>query len=436
MKHNNIDKQLGSKLRGYQDTPPADLFARIEKSLLDAPSGASVREGGAMEPVRGGVSEPGYFHRKISWLKVSGYAGAAAVVMFALTIGSLYLLKDTSEGDAGQLQVAENAVDAQSDEIIDKADVQAGETDIIPGTQLYGRRGAAAVRGNSKGLIPDQTDYATAAGQLFQNKGQALTPQTGAAVKGSYSREDQDAAQKFWEEFLINESRRGTSRHDKGIGTDLYAGNAGLTVGDASTTDMRKIAASNMIIRERTVSNMVAAAPAYSQYEGLLTHRMPVTFGLGVSYPLTDRMTLHSGLNYTLLVSEATLSQQNNYSIEQRMHYIGIPLGISYSFIPKGKWDVYVRGGGMVERAVASNFKLTTYTDSGSSTEDGRMKIKGVQLSVNCAVGVLYRITNHLGVYVEPGVSYYFDNNQPASYRSEHPTSFTLQAGLRFNLKR
>lgn len=48
------------------------------------------------------------------------------------------------------------------------------------------------------------------------------------------------------------------------------------------------------------------------------------------------------------------------------------------------------------------------------------------------AVGAQYNISNRVGIYVEPGVSYFFDDGSPIeTIRKENPTNFTLQAGIR-----
>ena len=45
-------------------------------------------------------------------------------------------------------------------------------------------------------------------------------------------------------------------------------------------------------------------------------------------------------------------------------------------------------------------------------------------------------IVKQLGVYVEPGVKYYFDNGSMVqNVFKDHPCNFSLQVGLRFNMK-
>ena len=57
-----------------------------------------------------------------------------------------------------------------------------------------------------------------------------------------------------------------------------------------------------------------------------------------------------------------------------------------------------------------------------------------VQLSVMGALGAQYNINRKVGVYVEPGIAYYFDDGSSVqTIRKENPCNFTLQAGLRLS---
>ena len=55
-----------------------------------------------------------------------------------------------------------------------------------------------------------------------------------------------------------------------------------------------------------------------------------------------------------------------------------------------------------------------------------------LQFSVAGALGAQLNISRKVGVYVEPGVSYYFDDGSDVqTIRKENPFNFTLQGGLR-----
>lgn len=61
-----------------------------------------------------------------------------------------------------------------------------------------------------------------------------------------------------------------------------------------------------------------------------------------------------------------------------------------------------------------------------------RSAIDGLQWSLNLSVGVSYRLYRDWSLYLEPRYSYYFDNRQPVSYRTENMTLIGVGAGVRF----
>ena len=60
--------------------------------------------------------------------------------------------------------------------------------------------------------------------------------------------------------------------------------------------------------------------------------------------------------------------------------------------------------------------------------------VKPLQWSVNASAGVQFDIVPSVGVYAEPGISYYFDNGSDIRtiYKDE-PLNFNLNVGMRFN---
>ncbi|MDR2691614.1 MAG: porin family protein, partial [Dysgonamonadaceae bacterium] len=61
-------------------------------------------------------------------------------------------------------------------------------------------------------------------------------------------------------------------------------------------------------------------------------------------------------------------------------------------------------------------------------------KISGLQYSISFAPGIDYRIYRNYSVYFEPAISYYFDNKQPVSARTERPVVIGLNVGLRLEM--
>lgn len=152
-----------------------------------------------------------------------------------------------------------------------------------------------------------------------------------------------------------------------------------------------------------------------------IDHKQPVTVGLSLRKGLPKGFSLETGLTYTYLASDVKYAGSSDI-VSQKLHYIGIPLRANWNFIDTKRFTVYVSAGGAVEKCVYGTI------DSEKET------VKPLQLSVLGAVGAQLNLTNHLGFYVEPGVSYFFDDGSDIqTIRKENPCNFTLQAGFRLS---
>ena len=166
-------------------------------------------------------------------------------------------------------------------------------------------------------------------------------------------------------------------------------------------------------------------------------HRQPVRVGLNVAYRLTDRLSVESGVSYTRLSSDMKDGTKNNYSSSsQKLDYIGVPLNVKYRAFGYRRLSVYASAGLLTEKCVSG--KTThEYVISGEKkkheTED--VAAKPWQLSVNAALGAQFDVLRNVGVYVEPGVSYYFDDRSPLStIYKEKPLNFNLNLGVRYTI--
>ncbi len=151
------------------------------------------------------------------------------------------------------------------------------------------------------------------------------------------------------------------------------------------------------------------------------THSIPLGFALSVGYDLTERVSLESGLSYTYLHSTIKMPL-NSESLDQEMHMAGVPLSLNYRFISGKAFSAYVSGGVLAERVV--------YAKLG----DLRVKESGWQFGYGAALGAQYNITDLLGLYVEPDLSYYSYNTRLESSRTDSPLNLSFRVGLRFNL--
>ena len=70
-----------------------------------------------------------------------------------------------------------------------------------------------------------------------------------------------------------------------------------------------------------------------------------------------------------------------------------------------------------------------------SLAETFNLDTKPMQWSVNASAGIQLNIVENLGLYAEPGVSYYFDDGSPLqTIYKEKPFNFNLTFGLRYTL--
>lgn len=150
-------------------------------------------------------------------------------------------------------------------------------------------------------------------------------------------------------------------------------------------------------------------------------HKQPVSVGISFRKGLPYGFSLETGLTYTYLASDVKYAGSAEI-VNQKLHYIGIPLRANWNFIDTRTFTVYIAAGGAVEKCV--------YGKIGSERET----VEPLQFSVLGAVGAQLNLTNRLGLYVEPGISYFFDDGSDVqTIRKENPCNFTLQAGLRLS---
>lgn len=164
-------------------------------------------------------------------------------------------------------------------------------------------------------------------------------------------------------------------------------------------------------------------------------HHFPVSVGITVEKSLSPVLALETGLVYTYLASDLTAGDATYYTQKQQLHYLGIPLKLRWKFLRKRYFDLYLAGGGMVEKCLSG--KLSAHyevNDRPSLTEDESLRVDPLQWSVSAAAGITLKLAPHINLYAEPGIAYYFDDGSHVStIRKEKPLNINLQAGLRFD---
>lgn len=168
-------------------------------------------------------------------------------------------------------------------------------------------------------------------------------------------------------------------------------------------------------------------------------HHLPIRIGLSVAYALTDRLSIGTGLTYTRLSSDIKdASKESNYSGEQRLHYVGIPVNVNYK-VASSRWiSLYGTAGVLAEKCVSGTTDegyVVNNTVQQTNTHD--ISTKPLQMSVNAGVGIQFNVIDNVGIYAEPGLSYYFDDGSALqTIYKEKPLNFNLNVGVRFKLSK
>lgn len=235
---------------------------------------------------------------------------------------------------------------------------------------------------------------------------------------------------------MDEELGRKDKRHRGGLKLQLYGENGfiGKTSGGNSPVLMSSMPSSDPVYYDKNIKianffdeRYMAMIPTSDLYEET-KHHQPISVGMQVGFHLLPKLKLSTGLVYTKVSSDFISGVSDTRTVStQDLHYMGIPLNLSYSVWEYKGLHTYVTAGG--EGAV--NIKNHTETD-GEVKESKRDKM---QWSTNASVGIQYDFIPQLGVYVEPGMKYYFDNgSQIENIFKDKKLNFNIQFGLRLNV--
>lgn len=166
---------------------------------------------------------------------------------------------------------------------------------------------------------------------------------------------------------------------------------------------------------------------------------LPISFGVGVKIGIAPRWSVGTGVNYTLLTRKffgtytlvkENSTEQTSSDIRNTQQYIGIPVNVFYNIMDRQNINFYAYAGGAIEKGISDKYRLLetpiTHTE----------KIEGLQFSANVGIGVEFLFGKHLGLYIDPRLSYYFKNSQPKSIRTDQPLIMEFEMGLRWRFAR
>ena len=163
-------------------------------------------------------------------------------------------------------------------------------------------------------------------------------------------------------------------------------------------------------------------------------HDNPITFGLSATKSLGNNWNVATGLQYSFLKSDFT-SGEDGYYIKrnQKVHYLGIPLQVSYRWFEAKNWSAYSSLGVTMHIPVYGNTSEKYVVGLSTPYTANRHITPPLQWSVGTSIGVQYQFAPNWGIYLEPSLNWYIPNSSSVhTVWTEHPVTFTVPFGIRF----
>ena len=443
MSNQDWTSKLQDQLAGYQESVSHDLWAGIEQSLAHSETGKKARIV--------------YFKR---W-------SAAAAAVALLGIGGSYVYLHQEDVEKGNLQLASHAVSpshAVSASHVVSADLQSAASSV-----------AASQSAPSHAVSPSHVVSADLQSAASQKKmGNVLVEESENEI--SLLAENSDPAEPVSEDKATDSSTdhktltrstdykaltRSTDHHAaayasqsyhfekneevSGWSMQLYAENLTPSLGGVNSDasgGYNDFSYGTMaepmpgVIPDPTAGGIYGEEYLLASYkaiqrkqQGNAKHHAPVSVGLQVAFGIAPRLSLSTGLVYTRTSSDFyPYAPSSNYNVHQVLHYVGIPVGLNYEFWQSGGFHAYVMAGAEADYNVKNDTE-----EEGVKKENA--KRDRVQFSGKASLGAQYDITPKVGLYIEPGAKYYFDNGSHVENTfKDKKLNFNLQFGLRFNL--
>ena len=463
MSNQDWTSKLQDQLAGYQESVSHDLWAGIEQSLAqkNIESVSSNPQTIASESSESTDLHVGSEAKKNARIVYFKRWSAAAAAVALLGIGGSYVYLHQEDVEKGNLQLASHAVSpshAVSASHVVSADLQSAASSV-------------AVRQSAPSHVVS-ADLQSAASQ--SKMGNALVEESENEI--SLLAENSDPAEPVSEDKATDSSTdhktltrstdhkvltRSTDNHAaayasqsyhfekneevSGWSMQLYAENLTPSLGgvnsDASGS-YRDYSHGTMaepmpgVIPDPTAGGIYGEEYLLASYKAIqrkqqvnAKHHAPVSVGLQVAFGIAPRLSLSTGMVYTRTSSDFyPYAPGSSYNVHQVLHYVGIPVGLNYEFWQSGGFHAYVMAGAEADYNVKNDTE-----EEGVKKENA--KRDRVQFSGKASLGAQYDITPKVGLYIEPGAKYYFDNGSHVENTfKDKKLNFNLQFGLRFNL--
>lgn len=422
MKHNDWTEQLRQRLNDAEVPAPENLWDSISQQL--GTQGRQQNTQGQQQD-----AEDAQVAQKPHRVALLPWAAAASVVLIA-GVGMWWQLRSNTP-DIAMLEPAPHPITLTDNKAVNTKASAVNAKASVANSHISTASTHAMLAYNDNALAPTASNKEeekvmalTMAEQEVQSEpiaeGSTTTSTPTATATQKNQRTTQTQAAHTAYHLPRTQHQASNTRWQVGVGTagnmNRYKSSGPIYVNSLSAVNT-----------EYADNEMFRVSPYEQDTKDVTHHDMPISIGFTASYSVTPRIALASGLVYTL----ATSSFQHGASMPketQTLHYVGIPLNLSYTVWGNSWLRTYIMAGAQADM----NVKATLKADGHKSNIDNDR----AQFSVTGGAGVQLNVAQQLGVYVEPGVRYYFDNGSAVqTIFKEHPTNFSLQVGLRWNIE-
>ena len=450
MSNKDWTSKLRDQMTDYQEPVKHDLWAGIAQSLAQNQPVAG--ENGVPEnhPVKRVEKEP-----KARVVTLKRWSAAAAAVAL-LGIGGSYVYLHQEDVEQGNAQLASLASsEASSASSASSSSLSASSSSHLKQVPLLAADNKSAdsksrQKAASSAASLLSSDYASVPVQSaapMNDEGEtmvAVASDEAPLVASKYK--SAESAQSQAEPNSSSSYHFSRNSDVAGVSMKLYAENLGAGMGNVNSGSnivnrysdsgvmadpMPGVYPDPSVGGSNDVDYLMAAAYKALQKspQGKAKHHAPVSVGMQIAFGVAPRLSLSTGVVYTRTSSDFyPYAPNNDYNVHQVLHYVGIPVGLNYELWRSGGFHAYVMAGA----EAAYNVKNDTDED-GTRKQDA--KRDRVQFSGKASLGAQYDISPSVGLYIEPGAKYYFDNGSDIENTfKDKKLNFNLQFGLRFNL--
>ncbi|MBD9015392.1 MAG: PorT family protein [Prevotella sp.] len=449
MSNKDWTSKLRDQMTDYQEPVKHDLWAGIAQSLAQNQPVAGENRVPENHPVKRVEKEP-----KARVVTLKRWSAAAAAVAL-LGIGGSYVYLHQEDVEQGNAQLASLASSEAS------SASSASSSSLSASSSSHSKQVPLLAADNKSADSKSRQKAASSAASLLSSDYASVPVQSAAPMndegetmvavasdKAPLVASKYKSAESAQSQAEPNSSSYHFSRNSEvaGVSMKLYAENLGAGMGNVNSGSnivnrysdsgvmadpMPGVYPDPSVGGSNDVDYLMAAAYKALQKspQGKAKHHAPVSVGMQIAFGVAPRLSLSTGVVYTRTSSDFyPYAPNNDYNVHQVLHYVGIPVGLNYELWRSGGFHAYVMAGA----EAAYNVKNDTDED-GTRKQDA--KRDRVQFSGKASLGAQYDISPSVGLYIEPGAKYYFDNGSDVENTfKDKKLNFNLQFGLRFNL--